>query len=50
MGLSAVCDTETRGFNEEAKRLSSDVVFLTMSMELPFVQNSGVVQEEMLYV
>lgn len=33
-----VCDTETRRFNEEAKRLSSDVVILTVSMDLPFAQ------------
>jgi len=33
-----VCDLETRRFNEEAKRLSSDVVILTLSMDLPFAQ------------
>jgi thiol peroxidase len=33
-----VCDTETRRFNEEAKRLSSDVVIITVSMDLPFAQ------------
>ncbi|UCD71488.1 MAG: thiol peroxidase [Syntrophobacterales bacterium] len=33
-----VCDVETRRFNEEAGRLSSDVVILTISMDLPFAQ------------
>jgi len=33
-----VCDTETRRFNEEAERLSSDVAILTISMDLPFAQ------------
>jgi thiol peroxidase len=33
-----VCDTETRRFNEEAGRLSADVVILTISMDLPFAQ------------
>ena len=33
-----VCDTETRRFNEEAQKLSSDVVLLTISMDLPFAQ------------
>ena len=33
-----VCDLETRRFNEEAIRLSGDVVFLTLSMDLPFAQ------------
>lgn len=33
-----VCDMETRRFNEEAGRLSSDVVILTISMDLPFAQ------------
>lgn len=33
-----VCDTETRRFNEEAGRLSSDVAVLTISMDLPFAQ------------
>lgn len=33
-----VCDTETRRFNEEAGRLGSDVVILTISMDLPFAQ------------
>ena len=33
-----VCDVETRRFNEEATRLSEDVVVLTISMDLPFAQ------------
>jgi thiol peroxidase len=33
-----VCDMETRRFNEEAGKLSSDVVILTISMDLPFAQ------------
>jgi thiol peroxidase len=35
---TAVCDTETRRFNQEAGRLGSDVVILTISMDLPFAQ------------
>jgi thiol peroxidase len=33
-----VCDTMTRRFNEEAAKLGSDVVVLTVSMDLPFAQ------------
>jgi len=33
-----VCDTETRRFNQEAAGLGSDVVILTISMDLPFAQ------------
>ena len=33
-----VCDVETRRFNEEADKLGSDVVVLTISMDLPFAQ------------
>jgi thiol peroxidase len=33
-----VCDIETRKFNEEASRLGSDIVILTISMDLPFAQ------------
>lgn len=33
-----VCDTETRRFNEEGGRLGTDVVILTISMDLPFAQ------------
>ena len=33
-----VCDTETRRFNEEAAGLPSDVVVLTISLDLPFAQ------------
>jgi thiol peroxidase len=35
---TSVCDMETRRFNEEAGKLSSDVVVLTISMDLPFAQ------------
>ena len=33
-----VCDIETRRFNTEAAGLGSDVVILTISMDLPFAQ------------
>jgi thiol peroxidase len=33
-----VCDMETRRFNEEAGNMGSDVVILTISMDLPFAQ------------
>ena len=33
-----VCDTETRRFNQEATKLGSDVIVLTISMDLPFAQ------------
>lgn len=33
-----VCDIETRRFNKEAGQLGSDVVVLTISMDLPFAQ------------
>ena len=33
-----VCDLETRRFNAEASKLGSDVVILTVSMDLPFAQ------------
>jgi thiol peroxidase len=33
-----VCDVQTRRFNEEAGKLSEDVVILTISMDLPFAQ------------
>ena len=33
-----VCDMETRRFNSEASKLSSDVHVLTISMDLPFAQ------------
>ena len=33
-----VCDMETRKFNEEASRLGTDVLILTISMDLPFAQ------------
>jgi thiol peroxidase len=35
---TAVCDLQTRRFNQEAERLGSDVVVLTISMDLPFAQ------------
>jgi len=35
---TAVCDTMTRRFNEEAGNLGDDVVVLTVSMDLPFAQ------------
>ncbi len=35
---TSVCDIQTRKFNEEAGKLSSDVVILTISMDLPFAQ------------
>ncbi len=33
-----VCDMQTRKFNEEANRLGSGVMILTLSMDLPFAQ------------
>ncbi len=33
-----VCDIEARQFNQEAANLGSDVVMLTISMDLPFAQ------------
>jgi thiol peroxidase len=35
---TSVCDMETRRFNEEAGKLGSDVIVLTISMDLPFAQ------------
>jgi len=35
---TAVCDTQTRRFNEEAGLLGDDVAVLTISMDLPFAQ------------
>ena len=35
---ASVCDMETRRFNEKAGQLGSDVVVLTISMDLPFAQ------------
>ena len=35
---TSVCDMETRRFNEEAGKLGSDVVVLSISMDLPFAQ------------
>ncbi len=33
-----VCDLETRRFNEEASRLGTEILILTISMDLPFAQ------------
>ena len=33
-----VCDLETRRFNEEASRLGTGILILTISMDLPFAQ------------
>jgi len=33
-----VCDIQTRKFNEQAQALGSDVLVLTISMDLPFAQ------------
>ncbi|MCM8775089.1 MAG: thiol peroxidase, partial [Candidatus Omnitrophica bacterium] len=33
-----VCDMQTRRFNEEASKLSQDVMVLTVSVDLPFAQ------------
>lgn len=35
---TGVCSTQTRRFNQEASGLSSDVVVLTMSADLPYAQ------------
>lgn len=35
---TGVCDFQTRRFNEEAAKLSEDVVILTISVDLPFAQ------------
>lgn len=35
---TAVCDAQTRRFNQEAERLGPDVGVLTVSMDLPFAQ------------
>jgi thioredoxin-dependent peroxiredoxin len=35
---TAVCDTETRRFNEEASRLGDAIEIWTVSMDLPFAQ------------
>ncbi len=34
-----VCELQTKRFNEEASKLPSDVIVLTVSMDLPFAQN-----------
>ena len=38
---TSVCDMETRKFNEKAAELGSDVVVLTISMDLPFCRRSA---------
>lgn len=35
---TGVCDAETRRFNEEATKLSDELVVLTVSVDLPFAQ------------
>ncbi len=35
---TAVCDMETRRFNQEAGKLAEDILILTISMDLPFAQ------------
>ncbi len=35
---TGVCDAQTRWFNQNATKLSDDVVILTVSMDLPFAQ------------
>ena len=35
---TGTCDVETRRFNDEAKKLSNDIVVLTVSLDLPFAQ------------
>ena len=39
---TSVCSKETQRINEEAKKISADVVFLTISMDLPFAQKRWV--------
>lgn len=34
-----VCELQTKRFNEEVTKLSSDIVILTISMDLPFAQH-----------
>ena len=41
-----VCDTETRKFNTEAGKLGGNVEVWTVSMDLPFAQNYGVLVKE----
>jgi thioredoxin-dependent peroxiredoxin len=36
---TAVCELQTKRFNEEATKLSADIVVLTISMDLPFAQH-----------
>jgi len=35
---TGICDAQTRRFNEEAAKFGSDVVVLTVSVDLPFAQ------------
>lgn len=35
---TGVCDAETRRFNEEASKLSEDLIVYTVSVDLPFAQ------------
>ena len=39
-----VCDRETRRFNEEATKLSDDIIIYTVSCDFPWHRNAGVVQ------
>ena len=34
-----VCDLQTKRFNQEASKLSANVVVLTVSMDLPFLES-----------
>lgn len=36
---TAVCDTETRRFNQEAANLGDDIAIVTVSRDLPFAQS-----------
>ena len=36
---TAICELQTKRFNEEATKLASDIVVLTISMDLPFAQH-----------
>lgn len=35
---TAICDLQTKRFNQEASKLGSEIVILTISMDLPFAQ------------
>ncbi|HUV42221.1 MAG TPA: thiol peroxidase [Sedimentisphaerales bacterium] len=42
---TSVCALQTRRFNEQARRLGTDVMTLTISMDLPFAQKRWCQQE-----